>query len=127
MYVDSESVSLTTSAGGAATGFTKPIRGRILALVYTKTDFDNGVDFTITGEDTGQTIWTELNVNASVTVNPRVALESTAGVALVYAAAGEPLADYVFLPNERVSIVIAAGGNVKTGAIRVIYDGISAQ
>jgi len=120
-YFESESVSITTDAGGDATVYTGNVNGRIVACIYTKTDFATGVDFTITGETSGQTIWTELDVDASVTVAPRQATHDTAGVASLYAAAGEPVENYVALADERIKVVIANGGNAKTGSIRFIW------
>lgn len=113
-------VDITTSSGGAATAFTPAVRGQIVNVIYVKTDFDDGVDFTITTEETLQTVWTEANVNAAKTVSPRQATHSTAGVAAVYAAAGTAVNGPVYAVNERIKIVIASGGNVKTGTIKVI-------
>jgi len=120
MYVERHSVSITTDAAGDATGYTPVVTGKIVAIVYTKTDYAAGVDFTITSETTGQTIWTESNVNASKTCVPRQATHDTAGVASLYAGAGEPVEDYVHVANERVKIVIASGGNAKTGTFIVL-------
>ena len=121
-YPRKETVSITTDASGDSTDYTTVITGRIEALVYTKTDFTNGVDFTITTEDTGQTVWTEADVDASSTVYPRAATHDTAGVASLYASAGEPVETKVPVANERIEIVIANGGATKTGKIEVIYS-----
>ncbi len=119
-YCEAHTVAITTSAGGAATAYTPTVNGRVLCLKYVKTDFADGVDFTITSEDTLQTIWTQSDVNASATVAPRQATHSSVGVASLYAAAGEPAEDYIWLADERVKIVIASGGNAKTGNIIVM-------
>jgi len=118
-YAERHDVALTTDSGGDVTAYTPIVSGRVVTLVYTKTDFDNGVDFTITGDSSGETIWTESNVNAAKTVRPRVATHDTAGVASLYAAAGEPVETPVVVANERIKVVIAQGGNVKTGKITV--------
>mgnify|MGYP005818567557 FL=1 len=118
-YAERHDVALTTDSSGDATAYTPIVSGRVVTLVYTKTDFDNGVDFTITGDSSGETIWTESNVNAAKTVRPRVATHDTAGVASLYAAAGEPVETPVVVANERIKVVIAQGGNVKTGKITV--------
>lgn len=120
MYVERHRVSIATAADGSATEYTPVITGRLLAIVYTKIDFANGVDFTITAEATGETIWTEQNVNASKTVAPRQATHSTAGVAALYAAAGQSVNDYVAVAQDRVKIAIASGGATKTGTFDVI-------
>jgi len=118
-YAERHDVALTTDSSGDAAAYTPIVSGRVVTLVYTKTDFDNGVDFTITGDSSGETIWTESNVNAAKTVRPRVATHDTAGVASLYAAAGEPVETPVVVANERIKVVIAQGGNVKTGKITV--------
>lgn len=120
MYVERHTVTLITDAAGDATGYSPVITGRILAIHYVATDYAAGVDFTITGEATGETIWTEANVNASTFRAPRMATHSTAGVAALYAAGGAAVNDYVGIANDRVKIVIAQGGNTKTGKFYII-------
>ena len=121
-YAERHAVTLVTDASGDVTGYTPVVSGRISAVVYTKTDYDNGVDFVVTGDDTGQTIWSETNVNASKTVAPRQPVHDTAGVASLYAAAGEPVEDHIVVAQERIKIVVAQGGNTKTGKITVIVE-----
>jgi hypothetical protein len=117
-------VSVTTAVGGAATAYTeRPVNGRVLKVIYTKhgtTPFADGVDFTITTETTAQNVWVESNVNASKAVAPRDPTHDTAGVASLYAAAGEPVEGYVWAADERIKIVIAAGGDAKLGTFTVI-------
>lgn len=120
MHVERHVVSVTTAADGSATAYSPTVTGRILAIHYVKTDFATGVDFTITAEATGETIWTESNVDASATRAPRQATHSTAGAAALYAAGGTAVNDYVALANDRVKIVIASGGNAKVGAFHVV-------
>jgi len=120
-YASVQSVSLTTTAGGAATGYSEVANGRILAITYDG-GFDNTADFTITTEDTGQTVWTESNVtNAATYRAPRLATHGTDGVALLYAAGGTAVTDHVWAVGERVKFVIAQGGNAKTGVFKVIF------
>ena len=121
-YAERHEVTLTTDSSGDATGYTPVVSGRISAVIYSKTDFADGVDFTITSDITLQTIWTESNVNASKTVQPQQATHSTAGVASLYAAAGEPVEASVVVANERVKIVVAQGGDTKTGKITVLVE-----
>lgn len=120
MYAERQAVTATTDADGNATAYTEAVTGAIHTAIYTKTDYAAGVDFTITGEVTGQTVWTESNVNASKTVCPRQATHDTAGVASLYAAAGEPVEAPVVLVNERIKIAIAQGGDTKSGAFQFI-------
>lgn len=123
MYVRKFTVAITTNGSGAATAYTgddgqgssSAINGRVVSIAYTKTDFDNGVVFTITDEVTGQTIWTETAVDASKTVAPRQATHDTAGVASLYET-GQAVEDNVYVAHERIKIVIASGGDTKTGS-----------
>lgn len=121
MYAERHVVPVTTIADGSATAYTPAIaHGQVLQIHYVKTDYTDGVDFTITSEATGETIWSELNVNAAKVVSPRRPTHDTAGVASLYAAAGEPVETPIVLANDRVKIVIAAGGATKLGTFHVV-------
>lgn len=114
-------VAVTTDASGDATVYTsKPVNGRIFTVKYSKTDFADGVDFTITTETTGQNVWVQENVNASALVCPRQPTHDYAGNASLYASGGEPVEDYIIAANERIKIVIAAGGDTKSGTFEII-------
>lgn len=116
-------VDLTTDGSGAATGYTPVVRGAVLNVIYAKdgtTPFADGVDFTITTEDTAQNVWVESNVNASKTVAPRQATHGTDGAASLYAAGGTAVQDKVFAAYERVKVVIAQGGSAKLGRFIVL-------
>jgi hypothetical protein len=115
-------VNVTTAADGSATAYTPFLSGRIAAIHYIKTDFADGVDFTITSEATGETIWAESDVNAAKVSRPRAATNTTAGVASLYASGGTAVNDLIRLSRDRVKIVIAAGGNVKSGAFHVVTE-----
>ena len=116
-------VAVTTIADGSATAYSEgPVTGKISQIRYVKTDFDNGSTFTITSEATGETIWAESGVNASATRAPRQATHSTAGVAALYAGGGTAVNDKIALANDRIKIVIAAGGNVKTGTFHFVLE-----
>jgi hypothetical protein len=115
-------VTVTTAADGSATAYSDVVTGRISAIHYVKTDFDAGVDFVITAEATGESIWSELNVNASASRAPRQATHSTAGVAALYAGGGAAVNDGIDVANDRIKIVIAAGGNAKTGTFHLVLS-----
>jgi hypothetical protein len=121
-FIQRDTVSVTTAADGSATAYSGVINGKIVSIRYVKTDFAAGVDFTITSEATGATIWTQSDVDASVTVATRQPTHSTAGVAALYAAAGAAVNDQIALSNDRVKIVIATGGNAKTGEFHITYE-----
>lgn len=115
-------VPVTTAADGTATAFSPFLSGLLLSIIYVKTNFTDGVDFTITAEATGETLWTELNVNASVVKYPAAGTHSTAGVALLYAAGGTAVSRAIALSRDRVKIVLAAGGNATTGSFSIVID-----
>lgn len=115
-------VNVTTAADGSYTGYSPYLSGKIHAIHYLKTNFTDGVDFTITAEATGETIWTESNVNAAKACFPRGATHSNAGVAALYASGGVAVNDKIALGRDRVKIVLAAGGNATTGAFHIIVE-----
>lgn len=118
MYVERHLVTPITASDGSATSYTPVLTGRLISIQYAKhatLNYTDGVDFTITAETTGQSLWVDTNVNASETVAPRQPTHDSAGAASLYAAGGEPVEDYICLANERVKIVIAAGGDTKQG------------
>lgn len=119
MHLTKQTVPVTTAVGGAATVYSDYITGRILEIRYVKTDFADGVDFTITLETSGIAVWSQLNVNASATVLPRQAAHSTAGVAAEYAT-GFPVLEPIYVAHERVKIVIAAGGDGKLATFIIV-------
>jgi hypothetical protein len=115
-------VPAITDGSGAATVYSPYLSGRIAQISYIKTDYTDGVDFTITAEATGETIWTENDVNATKHCRPRGPTHSNAGVAALYASAGTAVGDKIALGRDRVKIVIAAGGAAKTGAFHIVVE-----
>lgn len=126
------SVTATTAADGSATVFipeavatvpgTNKLTGRLVTLIYDKTDFATGVDFTTTSEDAGETLWTENNVDASTVRSPRQPTHAGDGTASLYAGAGEPVEGAIVLVDDRIKWVIAAGGDTKTGKLTAIFE-----
>ena len=110
-----EDITVTTIADGSATAYTVPISGKLINIIYTKVDYTNGVDFTITAESSGLGIWTELNVDASTTRAPSQVVHDNTGTAT-------SLYDSIILLNDRIKIVLAAGGATKSGQFQVIYE-----
>jgi hypothetical protein len=115
-------VTITTDASGDGIGYTPEFTGRISTIRYVKTDYTNGVDFTITLNVTGEGIWAEENVNASTSRAPRQATHSIAGVAALYAAAGQPVNDKIVAVADKVKIVVAQGGDTHTGTFHVTVE-----
>ena len=119
-YIERHAVSVTTDASGDATEYSPVITGKIANIIYAKTDFDAGVDFTITLEATGQTLWTESNVDASKTVAPRQKVHDDGGTSIIRAMDGGEAEDDIVCANDRVKIVVANGGNTKTGTFNIV-------
>ena len=119
-YAERHEVTLVTDSGGDAEGYTPVITGKIHTIIYTKTDYDAGVDLAITAETSLEGLWTESNVNVSATRAPRQPTHDAVGVASLFAGAGEPVEDGIVLAKDRVKIVVSNGGNVKTGKFTVI-------
>lgn len=115
-------INVTTAADGSYTGYSPYISGKVCAIHYIKTNFTDGVDFTITAEATGETLWTEANVNAAKVCMPRGATHSNAGVAALYASGGVAVNDLIRLGRDRVKIVLAAGGNATTGQFMIVTE-----
>jgi len=120
MFAQRITVSATTDASGDATVYSPVVNGSLHQVRYVKVDFPDGVDFTITNESTAETLWAELDVNASSTRGPRQATHSTAGVASLYAAGGTAVTANMLLANDRIKIVVANGGNTKTGTFHFL-------
>lgn len=118
MFLQRYAVSLTTAADGSCTAYSDVIPyGRILQISYVKTDFDNGSTMTVTLETTGAAVWSESSVNASAVRLPRQATHGTTGSAALYAAGGTGVLEPLYVAGERIKVVVASGGNVKTGTL----------
>ena len=116
-------VPITVDASGDAEVYTPALYGHLVSLRYVKDDFANGVDFVCTLETTGETIWSEENVDASATRYPRAATHSTAGAASLYAAGGTAVNGMIGIGGDRIKIVVASAGNATSGTIHVTIDG----
>ena len=116
-------VPVTVDASGDATVYSPVLSGKLISFRYVKDDFADGVDFTITAEATGETLWAEENVNASATRHPRAATASTAGAASLYASGGTAVNDKIGLSQDRVKIVVASGGNATSGTFHITVEG----
>jgi hypothetical protein len=113
-------VEITTASDGSATEYSSRVSGEVHSIVYEKTDFADGVDFTVTTEKTAETVWAETNVNAATSRYPRTPTHSTAGVAALYAAAGTGVLARPALANDRIKVVVAQGGNAKSGKLHIL-------
>lgn len=118
-------LTVTTASDGSATAYTPRLSGKINSIRYVKDGtipYTDGVDFAITLEATGENVWTQVDINASVTVYPRAPVASQAGVASLFAAAGTAVQDKIAVGNDRVKVVLAAGGNAKVGVFHITVE-----
>lgn len=120
MFIQLVTIPVTVSAGGAATVYSDgPVVGLVRQLRYVpdgSTPLDTGADVTITGETTGVAIATLTDIGTSAfTKGIRQASHDATGVAALYAAAGQPVDVEVALAQERIKLVVAQGGNAKSG------------
>lgn len=113
---------VTTAADGSASVNTLALHGRCIKVIYVKGDYASGVDFSITTNETSQTLWAEDDVNASTFRCPRDPTHGSDGSASLYAAAGEPVEDHIRICQESVVIVITDGGDTKTGSFTFILE-----
>ena len=121
-FIQRFTVVVGTDGAGDATAYTPFFVGKISQIRYVKDTYDNGVDFAITLEQTGENVWTESDVNASATRAPRQATHTVAGAASLYAAGGQPVLNSIAVAQDRVKIVIAQGGATKSGTFHVLVE-----
>ena len=120
-YIERHTVALLTDSSGDFTGFTPVVKGRVVQLRYIpdgSTPLDTDADLDVTGEATGVVIYSQDSIGTvAFTKAPRQPVHDVAGVASLYAAAGEPTEVPVVVAGERLQVVIADGGNVLSGVL----------
>lgn len=116
-------VPVTTDGSGDAEVYSPVLSGKLLSIRYLKDSFDDGVDFDITTEDSGQTLWAEDDVNASATRRPRGGTQGTDGADALFAALGEGVLDLIEIAQERIKVVVASGGDTASGSFHIVVDG----
>lgn len=120
MFVQRLEIDLATDGSGNASGASPVATGLISQIRYVKTDFADGVDFSVTLEATGETVWVENDVNANATRAPRQATHSTAGAAALYASGGASVQGMIAMANDRVLVQVSSGGANKSGKVFVL-------
>lgn len=122
-----KSVSLTSSSTGGVTGYIDACIGSLAHFVYTRTDMATTADITVTTETTAIPIWTGTDLDATTIISPRVAAHTNTGTAFLTLASslgGQNVPVPISIPNERIKIVVAQGGSVKTGTFTAIVEGV---
>lgn len=113
--------TITTDASGNATVYITPglnsvPDGLLLALLYRPGDLDTGTDLTITGETTGIAILTITNAGTSnKDWQPRALSHAVAD-----GTASSTATELIPIAKERIKVVVASGGNTKTGTIEAV-------
>lgn len=116
-YPQTQDIAITTSTGGAATAYSAVVRGRIAAIKYTKatgSPLASTADITVTLEDSGQTVQTFTNINATAVRYPVAAGSLPSGAASTITEVP------IYAVGERVKAVVAQGGNTKVGTLSVV-------
>lgn len=114
------SLSITTNADGDGIGYAGEVElGHIWAIRYVKNNYDNGVGIVVTGETSGIEILTLTNMNATVIKNPRGDAHEIADGTDAEYASGYPVKVLIPVANERIKVVVSAGGNTKTGLFHI--------
>lgn len=113
------STAIDTDSSGAATVYLgSRIRGRLVAIKYAPGTLDTGADLTITGETSGIPIMTKSNAGTSdAFFYPRAIPNKVAD-----GSAFTDVPEMIPLVNERIKVVVAQGGNTKSGTIEATID-----
>lgn len=117
-------VPITVDENGDAVAYSPVLSGKLVSFRYVKDDFaGDDLAFTITAEDSGETLWAEEDVTASATRYPRAATHTIAGAAALRAAdTGEAVLDMIGLSQDRVKFVIAGAGDETSGTFHITVD-----
>ena len=121
----------TTSAGGVATDDSPPITGEILKVLVDGTNLTNGADFDLnpvhTDVDGAEILGEDIIDNEDVgnaALNefyPSRAIEDKAGVAELFAGAGEVVPTLFVVAGAPLRATIASGGNAVKYSVIVVY------
>ena len=128
MAITNYLVSVTTNSSGAFTGYTPmPVSGRLEHIRYipdASTPLDTGAGITVTGETSTIPIVTKTSIGTSAfTLAPRQATHNVSdGSAALYAAAGSGVLDKIAFAGERLKVVVASGGNTKSGVFEILVS-----
>jgi hypothetical protein len=120
-------ILVTTDAAGAAIAKSSmPVFGRIEYVIYTPdatNPLDTGADLDITGENSGIVVANHDNIGTvAFTRAYRQATHGIDGAAALYAAAGQGVLDRIAIAGERLKVVIANGGNTKSGIFDIVVS-----
>lgn len=110
------SIALATDGSGGCTAYSSSVAGHVIGFYYDRGTLDDSTtDITVTEEFTGASLLTLTNVTATARYRPRVATHDVTG-----ADTGALDAPAVV---GRIKVVVAQGGDTKTGTLHVYIDG----
>lgn len=112
---------LTNGSGAYSVTIRAPGMGRFLQYRYVpdgSSPLDTGADIDLVGATTGVVLINHDNIGTSAFT--KVAKQPTSdvtGAASLYAAAGEPVEDFIWLSGEDLTFTVAGGGDTKLGTL----------
>lgn len=113
------SVAVATDGSGAFSKTIQPSGGRFLQMRYVpdgSSPLDTGSDIDLAGATSGYVYLNQDNIGTSAyELAPRQATSDETGAALLYAAAGEAVTDFIYLAGEPLTFTVANGGDTKSG------------
>jgi hypothetical protein len=123
MSIQTITVAITTSSGGAFTTDTIPVSGKVVQYRYVpdgSNPLDTGADLDIVGAVTGVVVANQDDIGTSAfTKAPRQATHDATGAAsLMDTTDSEPVEDYIFI-NEPLTVTIANGGDTLSGTLYI--------
>lgn len=125
MTIQRMTVNVTTNASGAVTADTLSFTGVLKAIHWVKPSSGGitGAAIAVTSVNTGEAVLSVSGVSASADYYPRGPVHSVTGVAVDYAAAGQPVTDALAFFQDQLQIAITGGGNTLNGEVIIIFDG----
>lgn len=119
-YCLATTITITTSTGGAYTGYTKADSKFVHAIRYKSTDTASTADLTITDDKTGIAVLATTNMatNVDATWYPRSQAHTEAGAATGGHTQLIPVGRGT---NGGLKIVMAQGGNTKSGTLYIVF------
>ena len=115
MHAQRHTIVVETDGSGDATAFSPNITGRVHSISYEKDDYADTVDWAITLEETGESLWTDTNITASERVYP-VAPANVGSTGAASSLTEVP----IVAANDRVKFVISNGGAETSGIFHVV-------
>ena len=124
MSVSKHSVLVVSANLAADPAFSLPLNGILHSITYVKNAdgaiaFTDGVDFTISNEETTEEYWREDDVNATETLYPRPLAQKKDGTLLLYETGNEVATEGFLLSDQRVKFVVASPGTLKRGTFLI--------